>query len=195
MTPLQFRSEKLAVFGVFECELIRQLCHTQEFSWCEHTSIPLYVCGRQEHNKEWWGGFRAGGGWEGLLLDAGFTWEIRHPCGWWCQTEPWTDCNHSCCLALQGQTFPQWCSEIRDKKQLGGIGPDHSAHHTHTTVHRRRKRAAADCAAIQSSAGSDSFAQSVNHRFMLPTVTLKQTLSLCLNSHSGSSPCTSTPKI
>lgn len=50
MTPVQFRSEKQSL--KFECESIRQLCCTEEFSWCEHTSIPLYVCGRQQHNKE-----------------------------------------------------------------------------------------------------------------------------------------------
>lgn len=74
--------------------------------------------------------------------NVSFGWRIHlrtPPCGRWCQTEPGTDCDHSCCLALQGQTSPHWGSRMRDKEQLGGTEAEHSAHHTHHNPQAKEK--------------------------------------------------------
>lgn len=71
-----------------------------------------------------------------------FGWWIHlrnHLSGWLRLTEPRTDCDRSCCLARQGQTFPYWCSKVRDKKQLGGLGTESSVQNTFQSTGERNE--------------------------------------------------------
>lgn len=107
----------------------------------------------------------------------------NHLSAWLCLTAPRTDCDRSCCLAQRGQTFPYWCSGIRDKKQLGGLGTESSEQNTFNPLEREMSGSLLCCT------DSESSPQCANHWFMLPTLVHKKH---CLKRNPSSSvlqPC------
>lgn len=197
MTPFQWTVDQTKILQqcLCECEFARQLSLPRRHFGVNRLLFPSMFAGDNatiENNEE--ALERAGAS----SVSFGCWIHLRnHLGGWLCLTEPRTDCDRSCCLALQGQTFPHWCSKITDKKQLGGLEGGWNEHSAHSTLQSRSrgKGVGAYCVVLQSSPGSDSAPQCANHWFMLPTLIHKQTLSPCLNRHSDSSPCMSAFKM
>lgn len=134
MTPFQWTVDQTKILRrcLCECEFARQLSLPRRHFGVNRLLFPSMFAGDNatiENNEE--ALERAGAS----SVSFGCWIHLRnHLGGWLCLTEPRTDCDRSCCLALQGQTFPHWCSKITDKKQLGGLGGggmniQHTAHY------------------------------------------------------------------